>query len=97
MVSQSLLVMGATMSPSLAAILPPAGTFPSKKQDRIGLKFWMLISFCQTENIDKMLKDVITELQHYAHLAPSLKLALELIQEAEDRRRYFLRESGMRP
>ncbi|KAK6503234.1 hypothetical protein TWF481_008263 [Arthrobotrys musiformis] len=72
MVSQSLLVMGATMSPSLAAVLPPA------------------------DNIDKMLKDVITELQYYAHLAPSLKLALELVQEAEERRRYFLRESGMR-
>ncbi|KAK6355033.1 hypothetical protein TWF696_004159 [Orbilia brochopaga] len=72
MVSQSLLVMGATMSPSLAAVLPPA------------------------DNIDKMLKDVITELQHYAHLAPSLKLSLELVQEAEERRRYFLRESGMR-
>ena len=72
MVSQTLLVMGATMSQSLAALLPPP------------------------DQIDAMISDVLSEVQRYAHLAPSLKLSTEIIYEAEDRRRMYLQSAGMR-
>jgi hypothetical protein len=69
-VSQTLLVMGATMSPSLSNILltlVPLGT-----------------------TIDQIINDVVVEIERYVGLAPSLKLAFEILQEAEIRRRTFL-------
>lgn len=69
-VSQTLLVMGATMSPSLMSIL--------------------LTLVPHRESIDQMINEVVTEIERYAVLAPSLSLAAEIIKEAEIRRRTFL-------
>jgi hypothetical protein len=69
-VSQTLLVMGATMSPSLMTI--------------------MLTLVPHRETIDQIITDVVTEIERYAVLAPSLSLAAEIIKEAEMRRRAFL-------
>ena len=71
-VSQTLLVMGATMSHSLAALLPPA------------------------VQIDAIITEVVAEIEGYAHLAPSLRLSSEIVQEAEERRMMFLRGAGLR-
>lgn len=65
LVSQTLLVMGATMSPKLAALMPP------------------------TISVEFIIAEVIAELNRLAHLAPSLKLSAEIVQEAEARRRTF--------
>ena len=65
--------MGATMSPSLASLLPPP------------------------EQMDVIFQQVIEEVQHYSHLAPSLRLGAEILREAEDRRQILTRNSGMRP
>lgn len=72
MVSQTLLVMGATMSPTLASLLPPSDV------------------------MDKIINDVILEIERYAHLAPSLQLSYEIVSEAEQRRLLFLRTTGIR-
>ena len=64
--SQTLLVMGATMCHSLAALLPPA------------------------HSINMIIEDVITEMDRLAHLAPSLELSVQILNDAEDRRRQFL-------
>ncbi|OIW32064.1 hypothetical protein CONLIGDRAFT_251076 [Coniochaeta ligniaria NRRL 30616] len=69
-VSQTLLVMGATMSPSLMSIL--------------------LTLVPHRESIDQMINDVVTEIERYSVLAPSLSLAAEIIKEAEIRRRTYL-------
>lgn len=69
-VSQTLLVMGATMSPSLMSIL--------------------LTLVPHRESIDQMINEVVTEIERYSVLAPSLSLAAEIIKEAEMRRRTFL-------
>ncbi|KAF2088614.1 hypothetical protein K490DRAFT_39333 [Saccharata proteae CBS 121410] len=69
MVSQTLLVMGATMSASLAALLPPP------------------------HQMNAIIEDVVLEIQRCAHLAPSLRLAAEVIREAEERRQVFLRSA----
>lgn len=69
-VSQTLLVMGATMSPSLSAIIST------------------LVSPMDT--VDRIINDVVMEIERYAHLAPSLALSAEIIREAEMRRRSFL-------
>jgi hypothetical protein len=69
-VSQTLLVMGATMSPSLMSIL--------------------LTLVPHRESIDQMINDVVTEIERYSVLAPSLSLGAEIIKEAEIRRRTFL-------
>ncbi|KAL1876576.1 hypothetical protein Daus18300_002820 [Diaporthe australafricana] len=69
-VSQTLLVMGATMSPSLSNIL--MGLVP------------------HGDNIDRIINEVVMEIERYAVLAPSLSLAAEIIKEAEVRRRTFL-------
>lgn len=69
-VSQTLLVMGATMSPSLYSLL--------------------LTLVPQREVIDHIITEVILEIERYAPLAPSLRLAAEIIREAEVRRRTFL-------
>jgi hypothetical protein len=69
-VSQTLLVMGATMSPSLMSI--------------------MLTLVPHRDSIDQMINEVVTEIERYAVLAPSLSLAAEIIKEAEIRRRTFL-------
>ncbi|KAJ9160966.1 hypothetical protein NKR19_g2801 [Coniochaeta hoffmannii] len=69
-VSQTLLVMGATMSPSLMSIL--------------------LTLVPHRESIDQMINEVVTEIERYAVLAPSLSLGAEIIKEAEIRRRTFL-------
>ncbi len=69
-VSQTLLVMGATMSPSLMSIL--------------------LTLVPHRDSIDQMINDVVTEIERYSVLAPSLSLAAEIIKEAEIRRRTFL-------
>lgn len=63
--------MGATMSPSLSALLPA----PSQVNAIIG--------------------DVVHEIQRYAHLAPSLRLAADIIAQAEERRRQNLRSPSM--
>lgn len=70
MVSQSLLIMGATMSPTLAALLP------------------------STFRVDSIISSVITEVDRYAHLAPSLKLSAEILRDAERRRQICLGSSG---
>ncbi|KAF1810728.1 hypothetical protein P152DRAFT_400545 [Eremomyces bilateralis CBS 781.70] len=66
-VSQALLIMGATMSPSLSALLPPP------------------------DQMDVMIEEVIREIERYAALAPSIRLSAEIVREAENRRRVFLR------
>ena len=71
-ISQALLVMSATTSPSLLQFLPPL------------------------EQLDRMLMDVVEEIERYADLAPSLKVCGEVLREAEERRRTFLhRTVGM--
>ncbi|KEY74187.1 hypothetical protein S7711_00347 [Stachybotrys chartarum IBT 7711] len=70
MVSQTLLIMGATMSPSLLSIL--------------------LTLVPHREALDQIINDVVMEIERYAMLAPSLRLAAEIIKEAEARRRTFL-------
>jgi hypothetical protein len=70
MVSQTLLVMGATMSPSLLSIL--------------------LTLVPHREALDQIINEVVLEIERYAMLAPSLRLASEIIKEAEVRRRTFL-------
>ncbi|KAL2842960.1 hypothetical protein BJY01DRAFT_198972 [Aspergillus pseudoustus] len=72
MVSQSLLIMGATMSPALSALLPSAF------------------------RVDGVISSVITEVDRYAHLAPSLKLSAEILRDAERRRQICLRSAGKR-
>jgi hypothetical protein len=69
-VAQTLLVMGATMSPSLYSIL--------------------LSLVPHREAIDQIISEVLVELERYAVLAPSLSLAVEILKEAEVRRRTFL-------
>ncbi len=69
-VSQTLLVMGATMSPSLNSILLPL------LQPR--------------DSIERIINDVVTEIERYSVLAPSLSLAAQIIREAEVRRRAYL-------
>jgi hypothetical protein len=70
-VSQTLLVMGATMSPSLSALLPAS------------------------HQMNAIIDDVVHEIQRYAHLAPSLRLAADIITQAEERRRQNLRSPSM--
>ncbi|KAH0387836.1 hypothetical protein KCU92_g1258, partial [Aureobasidium melanogenum] len=65
LVSQTLLVMGATMSPKLAALLPP------------------------TISVEAIISEVVAELNRLAHLAPSLRLSAEIVQEAGARRKMF--------
>ncbi|KAM4056961.1 fungal zn(2)-Cys(6) binuclear cluster domain-containing protein [Hirsutella rhossiliensis] len=70
MVSQTLLVMGSSMSPSLLSIL---------------------LSFVpHREALDRMIGEVIVEIECYAPLAPSLSLVAEIVREAEGRRRTLL-------
>lgn len=69
-VSQTLLIMGATMSPSLSAIVNS------------------IIPHLDT--VDRIINDVVMEIERYAHLAPSLSLSAEIIREAEMRRRAYL-------
>ncbi|KAF2739478.1 hypothetical protein EJ04DRAFT_326679 [Polyplosphaeria fusca] len=71
-VSQTLLVMGATMTGSLSALLPPPTT------------------------MDEIINNVIREVEGYAHLAPSVQLAAEIIQEAEGKRQMWLRTAGLK-
>lgn len=71
-ISQTLLVMGATMSTSLSALLPPPAT------------------------MDDIINNVIHEMERLAHLAPSLRLSAELIQEAESKRQMWLRTAGLK-
>ncbi len=68
-VSQTLLVMGASMSPSLAAIL--------------------LTVVPHRDVLDQIFSDVVLEIGRYAVLAPSLRLAAEIIREADMRRRAY--------
>lgn len=74
MVSQTLLVMGASMSPSLLSIL--------------------LTLVPHQEALDRIIQDVVAEMERYAVLAPSLSLAAEIIKEAEARRQTFLHGSA---
>jgi hypothetical protein len=71
MVSQSLLIMGATMSPTLSTLLPPGG------------------------KVDAIISSVVSEVERYAHLAPSLKLSAEIIRDGERRRQICLRSAGI--
>jgi len=57
--------MGATMSPKLAALLPPITC------------------------VEAIIAEVVAELSRLAHLAPSLKLSAEIVQEAGARRKMF--------
>lgn len=63
--------MGATMSPSLSALLP------------------------DPNQVNAIIGDVVREIQQYAHLAPSLRLAADIITQAEERRRRNLRYPSM--
>lgn len=58
--------MGASMSPVLATLLPPA------------------------HQIDEVISEVVSEVKRLAHLAPSLRLSAEIIEEADERRQRFL-------
>ncbi len=69
-VSQTLLIMGATMCPTLSAMLNTL--------------------VLHNDTIDRIITDVVCEIERYAHLAPSLSLGAEIIREAEMRRRSFL-------
>lgn len=69
-VSQTLLVMGATMSPTLNNIITS------------------LVS--PRDSVDRIINDVVMEIERYAHLAPSLSLSAEIVREAEMRRRNYL-------
>lgn len=42
------------------------------------------------DTVDRIINDVVLEIERYAHLAPSLALSAEIIREAEMRRRSFL-------
>jgi hypothetical protein len=64
--------MGATMSHSLSALLPPPAT------------------------MDDIITNVIHEMERLAHLAPSLRLSAEIIQEAEGKRQMWLRTAGLK-
>jgi hypothetical protein len=57
--------MGATMSPKLAALLPP------------------------TISVEAIITEVVAELKRLAHLAPSLRLSAEIVQEAGARRKMY--------
>ncbi|KAF2664787.1 hypothetical protein BT63DRAFT_378901 [Microthyrium microscopicum] len=65
-VSQTLLVMGATLSPALSELLPPQ------------------------HQMSAIIKDVVREIERYAHLAPSLRLSADIIREADVRRQASL-------
>lgn len=69
-VSQTLLVMGATMSPILNSII--------------------VTLVAPMDSVDRIINDVVMEIERYAHLAPSLSLSAEIIREAEMRRRNYL-------
>jgi hypothetical protein len=64
--------MGATMSHTLSALLPPPAT------------------------MDDIITNVVHEMERLAHLAPSLRLSAELIQEAENKRQMWLRTAGLK-
>lgn len=70
MVSQSLLIMGATMSPSLQGIV--LSLVPDSKA------------------LDDIMDKIVAEVGLYADLAPSLRLAFEIIRDADARRRKYL-------
>ena len=72
LVRQALLVMGASRSVGLAALLP------------------------EPRRLDAVLAAVVTEVGRHARLAPSLRLAAEILCEAEERRMVLLRAAGMR-
>lgn len=72
-VSQTLLVMGSTLSPSLAELLPPP------------------------HQMNAIIDDVVREIEHHAHLAPSLGLSAEIVREAEKRRRAMLLTMPLNP
>jgi len=42
------------------------------------------------DTVDRIINDVVMEMERYAHLAPSLSLNAEIIREAEMRRRAYL-------
>lgn len=42
------------------------------------------------DTVDRIINDVVMEIERYAHLAPSLSLSAEIIREAEMRRRAYL-------
>jgi hypothetical protein len=69
-VAQTLLLMGATMSPSLTSIL--------------------LTLVPHRDTIDRIIDDVVMDIERMAVLAPSISMAAEIIKEAEVRRRNFL-------
>ncbi|KAI9732876.1 MAG: hypothetical protein M1834_003816 [Cirrosporium novae-zelandiae] len=71
-VSQTLLIMGATLSPSLSALM---------------------LSPIQ---MDELIKSVMVEINQYAHLAPSLRMSVEILREAEVRRQAILSVTGPR-
>lgn len=73
MVSQSLLIMGASMCPSLRNALP---------------------ELLDLNDIQRVVKGVVTEVGFYAHLAPSLRLAGEILNGAEGRWRGFIRDGS---
>lgn len=68
--SQTVLLMGATLSPSLTTLLPPG---PS---------------------MDAIIGDVLVEVERSAHLAPSLRFAVDMVREMEERRQVRLRQRG---
>ncbi|KJZ79814.1 hypothetical protein HIM_00528 [Hirsutella minnesotensis 3608] len=69
-VSQTLLIMGSSMSPPLLNLL--------------------LTIVPHREALNRIISEVIMEIELYAPLAPSLQLAAEILKEAEVRRRALL-------
>jgi hypothetical protein len=46
--------------------------------------------------MDDIITNVIHEMERVAHLAPSLRLSAEIIQEAEGKRQMWLRNAGLK-
>lgn len=48
----------------------------------------------QRDSIDRIINEVVMEIERYSVLAPSLSLGAEIIKEAEVRRRAYLGLAG---
>jgi len=48
------------------------------------------------DSMNRIIDDVVAEVSRISHLAPSLQLGAQILQEAEDKRRRFLSSRGYR-
>ena len=46
--------------------------------------------------MDDIINNVVHEMERVAHLAPSLRLAADIIREAESKRQMWLRTAGLK-